>query len=284
MIIDEHRHVGYCGSNGTRTAGEIIAEMDRLGVDRAVVAPGGMTDEGPMSQEEDVARQRVLMEAVRRCIEGGRVMREVEERRRRRIDHDDVLEAVDAYGERLLGCWWVNPWRGEEDLEKARAGVRERGLRYWKVHPMCHVFAADDEVMDPVMACAGEADVPVWFHSSYGPGTEVGRIANLARRFPETQVILGHAGVTDLEGRASSAQAAAAAGELANVWIDLSDCRMESMQRMIEDGPADRLMLASDDPFGSLERQMGQVRRIVGSDKASLEKIMGENAARLLKI
>ena len=284
MIIDEHRHVGYCGSNGTRTAGEIIAEMDRLGVDRAVVAPSGMVDEGPVSEEEDVAGQRALMEAVRRCIEGGEVTREVEARRGRRIDHNDVIEAVGEHGERLLGCWWVGPWRGEADLEEACAAVRERGFRYWKVHPMAHVFAADDGVMDPVMERAAGVGVPVWFHSSYGPGTEIRRIADLARRFPETQVILGHAGVRDLDGRVNAADAVAAAWALGNVWIDLSDCRMDAMQRMMEDGPAERLMLASDDPFGALERQMEQARRIAGGDDALLRGVMGENAARLLGI
>lgn len=284
MIIDEHRHVGYCGSNGTRTSGEIIAEMDRLGVDRAVVAPSGMEDKGAITEEEDLERQRALMDVLQRCIEEGYVTPEVEARRRGSIDHSDVLDAVREHGGRLLGCWWLNPWRGEEDLTEACAVVREQGFRYWKVHPMVHAFAADDAVMHPVMARAAEAGVPVWFHSSYGPGTEIKRIARLARRFPQTQVILGHAGVVALAGREHAADAVAAAAELSNVWIDLSDCRMEPMRRMIQNGPADRLMLASDDPFGRLDRQMDQARRIAGQDAALLRKIMGDNAARLLRI
>jgi len=59
---------------------------------------------------------------------------------------------------------------------------------------------------------------------------------------------------------------------------------MDAMRRMIEEGPAERLMLASDDPFGTLERQMEQARRIVGGDDALLRGVMGGNAVRLLEI
>ncbi|MFH0963860.1 MAG: amidohydrolase family protein [Planctomycetota bacterium] len=284
MMIDEHRHVGYTRANGTRTAEEIIAEMDRLGVDRAVIAPSGMKNEPQVSDEEEVAGQRKLMEAVRECIEGGRVTPEIEERRRGLVDHEDVLAAVRRYPERLIGCWWVNPWRGEEDCLSAAAAVRELGFRCVKLHPLVHVFAADDAVMSRVMEWAAEIDVPVWFHSSYGPGTEVRRIARLAARFPGTRVILGHAGVRDLAGEEHSREAAAAARASRNVWIDLSDCHEEPMRRMIENAPGDRLVLASDDPFGRLERQVSYLREIAGEDSELFRMISGGNASALLGV
>jgi len=278
MIIDGHRHVGYCRENGTRTSEEIIAEMDRLGVARAVIAPSGMEDEGEVSVEEGAAWQKTLMAEVGSYLETGRVTPALETLRRKPIDHGDVVEAVRLHGERLVGTWWVNPWEGEEALSEAAAAVREGGFRCFKLHPLLHAFAADEAVVDPVLASAGELGIPVWFHASYGPGTEIARVVKSARRFPATQVVLGHAGVGDMDG---TLHAVTATRELQNVWIDLSDCRLPAMRTMIEGGVPERLVLSSDDPFGTLERQIGQVREIARADEGLLAKVLGGNAARL---
>ncbi len=103
MIIDGHRHVGYCRENGTRTSEEIIAEMDRLGVARAVIAPSGMDNEGEVSPEEGAAWQKTLMAEVGAYLETRRVTPAVEGLRRKRIDHGDVLEATRRHGDRLAG-------------------------------------------------------------------------------------------------------------------------------------------------------------------------------------
>ena len=81
-----------------------------------------------------------------------------------------------------------------------------------------------------------------------------------------------------------AAEAAVVASAFPNVWIDLSDCRLAPMRCMIRESPRDRPMLASDDPFGPLERQLDQAREIARADKALLGGILGENARRLLKI
>ncbi len=113
------------------------------------------------------------------------------------------------------------------------------------------------------------------------PGTEIERVVESARRFPGTQVVLGHAGVGDLEGTLHAVTAARATRENENVWIDLSDCRLPAMRTMIEGGVPERLVLSSDDPFGSLERQIAQARQIAGADEELLAKVLGDNAARL---
>jgi len=281
MIIDGHRHVGYCRENGTRTSEEIIAEMDRLGVARAVIAPSGMDNEGEVSLEEGAARQKALMAEVGAYLETRRVTPAVEGLRRKRIDHGDVLKVMRRHGDRLAGTWFANPWGGDRALADAAEAVRTAGFRCFKLHPLVHAYGAEETVVDPVLALAGELGVPAWFHTSYGPGTEIERVVESARRFPGTQVVLGHAGVGDLEGTLHAVAAARATRENENVWIDLSDCRLPAMRTMIEGGVPERLVLSSDDPFGSLERQLAQARQIAGADKELLAKVLGGNAARL---
>jgi len=284
MVIDEHRHIGHCHSNGWVGANDIIGEMDRLGIDRAVIVPSGLAGGLRMSPEEDEARQQRRMKAVQACLDGGEVSEEAAEMRRDDVDHSEVLKAVREHGDRFVGCWFVNPWSGERSLGEARRAIRELGFGYMKAHPMAHAFAADGEIIYPVMEEAAALDVPVWFHTSYGPGTEIRRVVALARRFPDTKIILGHAAVGDLEGNKHSVEAAEAARKLSNVWIDLSDCRLPAMRQMIENAPQDRLLYASDAPYGPADRQIRQVQEITGGNRPLYRRIMGENAAELLKM
>ena len=53
------------------------------------------------------------------------------------------------------------------------------------------------------------------------------------------------------------------------------------MRTMIKRGVPERLVLSSDDPFGSLDRETAQAREIAGADEELLAKVLGGNAARL---
>jgi predicted TIM-barrel fold metal-dependent hydrolase len=62
------------------------------------------------------------------------------------------------------------------------------------------------------------------------------------------------------------------------------------MRAVIANGPEDRLMMATDDPWGhpygelSLAGIMKSVQEITAGNERLRRKIMGENATKLLKI
>gem|GEM_PF-4612768 len=283
MLVDEHRHIGYCRSNGTRTAARIMAELDRLGFDRAIVVPSGYADAGPVSEAQEAVLLQECNAVLLEYLRTGQVSAALRALRERAVDHALMLAAVQDHAPRLRGCWWVNPWEGDAGLAAAAAAVAAGMCCCFKVHPLFHGFAADEPVLAPVLALAADLGVPVWFHSAFGPGTEIERVAQSARRAPQTTVVLGHAGVGDPDGSRNARAAAETAAALANVWIDLSDCREPALRTIFRSAPRERLLLASDDPFGALETQLRRLEPILGGDDALRRAVCGENARRLFR-
>ena len=289
MIIDEHRHIGLCASRGVIAKEEILHELDRLGVDCAVLAPGQRpVDEDTISLETEVVRTQDAFRLAREYLETGRMTPEAEAAQRDVPYHDDVLDAVRTSSGRLLGCWFVNPRLGREALDEAREAVREFDLRYLKLHPPLHLFVADHvELLGPTAELASELDVPLWFHSNSGPGTEVERLVRFARHFGNVDVIMGHVLSPGLIPEETNTPAVIdATNAVPNLWIDLSSCPPTSMRRVLTECPRERLLMATDTPWHgvSLEDMTRMIREIVDGDDDLRHKAMGENAARLLRI
>lgn len=283
VVIDEHRHIGYASSRPARLAEDIVRELDQLGVGHAVIVAG---DAKPATREEELAEEKDTYPIVEEYLHTGRLTPDIECLHRQVCDQSLVFKALKARNGRLLGGYILNPWLVGAEFDRAREAVREYGLRYIKLHPWMHAFAPDDRtVMGPVVELALELDVPLWVHASYGPGTEPERIARLAKEFPAAKVIMGHA---CCGGDAEKVAEIVRAHE--SLWVDLAEATEQAMRRVIEAVPEDRTMLASDDPWGfpletfSLQAQMEKVRSATEGKPHLRRRIMGENAAQLLKI
>lgn len=289
MIIDEHRHIGLCGSRGVITKEDILGELDRLKVDCAVLAPGQRpVDEDTISFEKEVSRTQDAYHLAEDYLETGRTTPEVAAAQRDVPYHDDVLDAVRTSNGRLLGCWFVNPHLGREARDEARRMVSKFHLRYLKLHPPLHLFAADDvALLEPTAELAAELDVPLWFHSNSGPGTEVERLVRFARRFCNVDVVMGHVLIPGLIPEETNTPAVIdAANAVPNLWVDLSSCPPTSLKRVLAECPRERLLMATDTPWDGvpLEDMMRMIREFANRDNDLIGKVMGENAARLLKI
>jgi len=289
LIIDEHRHIGNCESRGNPTMAEIIADLDRTGADLAVIAPGSPPADEEVSRQEESDATMDLYKLVGEYLESGVRTPYIEGLQRRTTYHDLVLEAVRESEGRILGAYFLNPHLGGDAYDEARANIREYKLRYIKLHPPLHAFAADDtRVLGPVMELAQELDVPLWFHSSSGPGTEPERVVSLARRFPDKQIIMGHVLTQGLLPEAQNTpKVIDAANSAANLWIDLAGCPLTSMARVFAEAPQDRIMMGTDSPYHHdtpLEKMIPAIREATADDAELGRKILGGNAARLLKI
>lgn len=149
-----------------------------------------------------------------------------------------------------------------------------------------HVSAdATDPRQDVLAETAAELDIPLMFHCWYKvtgklPGeSEPCDIANLARRHPETKIVMfhlpgtRHRGVLDIE-------------DLPNVSVDTSGSwpgptgLVEYAVRHL--GP-DRVMYGSDYPGRDFSVQTGRVLGADLSDEVK-EKILRHNAIRILKL
>ena len=143
---------------------------------------------------------------------------------------------------------------------------------------------ARDERLQPIAEAAGELDIPLLFHAWYRkaggrPEESTGAdIAYLARRHPDTKIIMAHLsgvgrwGVQEVE-------------DLPNVWIDTCGgwYPCELVEYAVRHVGADRIVYGSDYPGRDYAAQIG---RVLGANlsEEDKEKILWRNAASLLKL
>ena len=111
-------------------------------------------------------------------------------------------------------------------------------------------------LMWPIMEVAKKHDAPVLFHTgciAYPDtcrlrGVDPLLVDDLALAFPEVSIIVGHAGVQTGWYKNFPENAAMVAGRHPNVYLEMSQCQQEQIERVLHDpniGP-DKLLFGSD--------------------------------------
>ena len=168
FVVDCHAHVGpRVQVDPDASLGTLLADMERIGIDRTVCAcfPPTMGSY-PYEGNDFVA------EAVRRCPD------------------------------RLSGYAYINPNYPElnmEELERRFGGESFSGI---KVH-LHGGRPYDDPLYEPIYGFAHEWGLPVLAHT-WGPET-VRTLGRMAERFPGARFLVGHADVCDPEVLAEEA-------------------------------------------------------------------------------
>jgi uncharacterized protein len=160
MIVDAHVRLGR-GRDASLTAEELLATMDTLGIDRALVAP----DEGGIAYHN-------------------------------RAGNDAVLAAARRSEGRLIPYAVANPWRGSEAVEELRRSHAE-GARALAVDSVLQGFDLLDGLIDPLLAFATEVRWPVYVRTGTPPNALPLPLATLARRHPDLDIVMGRSGATD---------------------------------------------------------------------------------------
>lgn len=162
MIVDSHCHFSrsfFRYREYRMTHEDLLAEMDRNGVGRAVLSAAG--------------------EFAAYWNEQG---------------NDEISAVVRRFPERFIGFATVNPWMRARAVEEARRARESLGLRGIVLHPMLHGYEANDPLVFPVVEAAVEAGLPLYVTGGAPLLAVPYKIADLAGRYPEGRFILGHAG------------------------------------------------------------------------------------------
>lgn len=226
-------------------------------------------------------------------------------------DEDSVARAVQAFPERLIGFMRVDPTRPDA-AQRVRYAAETLGLRGLKGFPAMECFHAYDQRVYPVYEEAQRLGLPVLFHfgllqSAIGaalklPSQADARFSNpmdvqrAARDFPGINFIVPHFGAGYF------GETLLLAAHCPNVYIDTSSANgwLRYMpypmdlklvfQRTLEAVGPERLIFGTDSswfPRGFrrdiLEGQLG-ILQALGIAKADVERIMGGNLARLLRL
>ena len=194
-----------------------------------------------------------------------------------RMDHTEVINAIRLYPSRLVGVYMVNPWLGKPELREAEYAIQDRGFRGIKLRPVLNAFRADDAVVDPVLKLAGRLKVPVMFHTSFGLGSEPERVAKVAARFPEVNVVMYHPGIGE-----SYKDAIKAAKEHHHIYLNTAHAKPAALQVFLDQVPVERIIYGSDAPWGAWATMFDLVRKKTKVRPDVQRLVMGENVTRLM--
>jgi predicted TIM-barrel fold metal-dependent hydrolase len=167
LIVDAHVHIGTMDGRSRHfgsaprefSAEDMIALMNRNGVDKVVVNPFG----------------RMLND------------RDFEEK------NQVIVRAAKKYPNRIIPFTKVNPWL-DDCVQLFDRAVNEWGCKGLKLHPISDAFQANDDLVYPLIEMAAKFKIPVQIHS-HQPGSQPALIGDLAERFPDVTFIMAHMGM-----------------------------------------------------------------------------------------
>ncbi|MBF4571835.1 amidohydrolase family protein [Herbiconiux sp. VKM Ac-1786] len=201
------------------------------------------------------------------------------------VDHACVFSFVESldnhyparqaaeHPDRFTAFCMVDPWN--PDSATAMRRCFEQGMRGVKFHPMRQAVAVDRvDVMAPFLDLCEEFGAVFFAHGSSESFNSPGKFARLARRWPTVPIVIGHSG-----GPWGLPEAIDVATDHPNVRLSTSLVPVPALRRIVDRIGPERLLLASDVPFGSFDFEIAKVRAAVPE---TADLVLGGNLARLI--
>ena len=160
MKIDAYCSLGVDREYDLTETG-LLKSMDKMGVDRAVIAP--------------VDRFLAV---------------------NNRQGNDKMLRAAENHGDRFIPACSANPWYGPDALKELKRTIAN-GARMFVLHPAVQGFLANDELVWPLLELASSEEIPAYMHTGPPGSATPWQVVDLAERFPALDFIMGHCGATD---------------------------------------------------------------------------------------
>jgi uncharacterized protein len=218
VIVDGHVTVGR-NRDVELAAHELLASMDRLQIDIALVSP---------PEPLIPVRNREGNELVAKASAGS-------------------AGALRPYAV-------ATPWLGENAVEELRR-ARDHGAVALKVDPGLQGFDLLDGLVDPLLEFAAEAAWPVYVRSGTPPHSLPLQLAALAQRHQEVTFVLGKSGATDFSADGPVALVEALNVVADSAYVDWPT----RLAREQADEFGARVVFTTDAPFASPEIELERV-------------------------
>jgi uncharacterized protein len=227
-VFDTHTHIGHGLHHGrTYSADQLLAAMDRYGIDRSLVIPFPVVEDY-------------------------------------RAAHNEIGRAVKAFPDRITGAACIYPYIGAQNYrDEVKRCVEELGIRVLKLQPQ---FQPLDPLLtrgDFLYETALEFKLPIVIHTGTGTPYALPSLYILpAKRFPDLKIILAHCG----GGGLFFAEAVVAAMTCENIWLELSTLLPHHILQVLQHVPSSRLMIGSDLPE-NVTTELGKIFSLEVADQ-----------------
>jgi hypothetical protein len=244
-LIDAHAHIGQSLFGVGQSVEDLLASMDEHGIARSVVVPLKPRDYhlGPQN--------------------------------------DFVGEAARTHPDRLVGFARVDPWQGEAALQELRRAIDGLGLAGLFLHPFEEQFAANEELVFPLLGFLRERSVPLMLAGGYPTFSHPSQVGDLAQQFPEVTIIATHGGQINISGLLL-ADAARMLRANPNVIMEASGIYREDFieDTVTELGP-ERVLFGSNAPYMDQGFEAARIR-LAHLDPQAKATLGSENSCRIL--
>jgi predicted TIM-barrel fold metal-dependent hydrolase len=162
----------------------------------------------------------------------------------------------------------------ESPIEEARRCFAA-GARGIKLHPRAQGFTSDDARLVPVFEVAAEHRAPILIHGGRGLPPIAAGLRALVDRYPETTLIIAHAGIADL------AELARCMAGRRGVFFDTSTWSPVDLLDFYRQVPAEQVVYASDYPYGQQPNSMliaVKTARYAGYGDDEIRAMLSSNA------
>ena len=218
MIVDGHVLLGE-SRDAALSVEQLLATMDRLGIDRTVVAPAERFV--PVNNREG---------------------------------NELTAAAAAASGGRLLAYAVASPWLGAEALEELRR-AHAAGAVALKLDPALQGFDLLDGLAEPLVELALGFGWPVYVRTGTPPTGLPLALAWLANRYPEGSFVLGKAGATDFSHDGPATLAAAPNVYADSVYVEWPTALAAAQPEEI----GSRVVFTTDAPFADPAIELARV-------------------------
>lgn len=244
LVIDAHCHMGMygCFHVGKCSAADMVAQMDRIGIKACISA-----------HHSAIAPDQ-------------------------RYGNDEVLQAMADFPRRVYGYATVSPNCPTTETLAELDRCIAAGMIGVKVHPDLHGCSVDDDKYRPVWEFTNDHRLPLLSHTSTGGRNPVKTFEKLAGMYPNVSILLGHSGF----GSEGADQTIQVVKNCPNVYAEITGSTViyGTLERMVREVGADRVLFGTDIPFLDPRAQVGRVAFAKITDEEK-RKVFGLNAARI---
>ncbi len=262
MIIDGHSHV-------TLPIEEHIKTMDAAGVDKTVLFSTTFHPE----KAKNFAETKASIEFLGNLLSGK--MGSMVERRKESVF--ELAEAIHQYPNRYIGFGNVPVGLELKDtltyvdevIEKNHlAGMGEFTPGSGQISILTNIFKASQEFHY----------LPIWIHAFFPlTAQDIKEIAELAKSYPNTPVILGHLGGNNWMETVDLVK------KISNLYLDTSAYYSTLVLKSVINEIPQKCLFGVDGPFGDLQLSKNAIIKLSKTPDVA-KAVLGENIAKLLNI
>ena len=205
------------------------------------------------------------------------------------LTFEDLAEAA-GLDSRIIPFTSVD-FTKKHDIGEKLAGDVKRGARGLKLHPIIQRMPLTDKRTFEAVQAFAPLKKPVLMHAGmafyymedesdkHSPENgNIGDVEALVRSFPDVKFIIGHSGLF------WHGQVRKRLRGCPNVWVDTSFQSPASIRKLVKTFGAEKVMYASDWPWGSRQPHVKTVKAACRGDRVLEDMIYHKNAAELLEI